>query len=86
MCAYCGERAVHMDHVVHRFERKKRAGIPTEFLGLEPACMKCNITKGTRRLVPPSWAHQLDAMNEFFGGTRWRTWDGGWDTLRETAR
>lgn len=93
-CAYCGKQAAHIDHVVPRSERKKfnfrrigkRGMIPDEFMGLEPACISCNLNKGQRRLVPPSWAHLVDAMNEFFGGNRWRTWNGDLESLRSVYR
>lgn len=90
-CAYCGhKRAVNRDHVVPRslranymanvrVSRKRhqvRPLIPDEFMGLVPACFACNARKGSRRLVPRSWEHKIDALNDFFGGTPWRVWSG----------
>lgn len=53
-----------------------KAAIPSDFLGTVPCCFECNMRKGTRRLVPPSWAGKVDALNAFFGGTEWRVWRG----------
>lgn len=54
----------------------KHRAIPVELLALEPACFICNTTKGTRRLVPPSWEDKIPALNDAFPGTAWRTWSG----------
>lgn len=85
-CAYCRTRgAVNRDHVVPRqlarkYRENRRAAtrprIPDELLGTVPCCFDCNIRKGTRRLVPPSWENKLDTLNEFFGGSPFRVWDG----------
>lgn len=45
-------------------------------LGLVPSCLICNVNKGTRRLVPVSWADRIEALNDFFGGAPWRVWMG----------
>lgn len=75
-CAYCQTRdAVNKDHVVPKSLRRAHT-IPDEFQGTVPACFSCNMRKGQRRLVPPSWAHLIPQLNEHFGGTPWRTWDG----------
>lgn len=86
LCAYCGERkAVSRDHVVPRALRKhylpnrkvdQRPKIPRELMGTVVACAECNVRKATRRLVPPSWAEKIDALNAFFGGVEWRVWQG----------
>lgn len=82
-CAYCGHRrAVQRDHVVPRSLAKRLKGrtlrrdIPSELLVTVPACMFCNTGKGTRRLVPPSWADKVSVLNELIPGTPWRVWDG----------
>ena len=96
ICAYCQERrAVNADHVVPKSLRRKykqhrkreaRPRIPHELLGTEPACFSCNIRKGARRLVPPSWAEKVPLLNAFFGGTPFRVWDGSLKALREVVR
>lgn len=83
-CAYCGKPAVNADHVipaalVRRYNRSApldAPSIPAEWLAVVPACFECNIRKGTRRLVPPSWASKVSALNAFFGGSPFRVWDG----------
>jgi 5-methylcytosine-specific restriction endonuclease McrA len=84
-CAYCqAARAVNWDHVVPRslVRRYNRSApldapsIPAEWLVVVGACFACNIRKGSRRLVPPSWAKQVHALNRFFGGTPFRVWAG----------
>ena len=59
--------------------------VPAHLLELAPACHPCNIAKGARRLVPESWSHLIDELNDLFGGTKWRVWRGDAETLRETA-
>jgi hypothetical protein len=104
-CAYCGGRAVNMDHVIphqarHRFhgpwssaKRPKRCAVyytadgrivPDDLLGTVPSCFNCNIAKGPRLLIPPSWSHRLDELNELGIGT-FRVWDGSVELLRTTA-
>lgn len=95
-CAYCGDPAVNGDHVIPRSVVRsynwsapaEAKSIPAAWLEIVPACFACNILKGTRRLVPPSWARRVAAMNRFFGGTPWRTWDGSptAPAYREVAR
>ena len=77
LCAYCRSRpAINHDHVIPRAIAKKRAGlIPDELLITVPACFECNIRKGTRKLVPPSWAAKIPALKELIPG-QWRVWDG----------
>lgn len=90
LCAYCGvRRAVNRDHVVPKaFRRNRKAFVrvsktrrewrtdmPDELLATVPACFECNNRKGTRKLVPPSWADKIPALQEAIPGD-WRTWDG----------
>ena len=76
-CAYCRERpAVTMDHVIPRSIAKKYKGlIPAALLLTVPACLTCNIRKGTRKLVPPSWANKIAQLREVIPG-HWRCWNG----------
>lgn len=53
--------------------------VPAELLKTVPACFGCNIRKGSRRLVPPSWASKVPLLNEYFPGVPWRVWTGGVD-------
>lgn len=74
-CSYCGtRRAVNQDHVVPKTMRK-RYDVPAELLLTVPACFECNIRKGTRKLVPPSWADKIPALKDALPG-RWRVWNG----------
>ena len=94
LCAYCHkERAVNRDHVVPKSLRKthntnyrvssarreSRTPVPAELLRTVPSCFACNIRKGSRRLVPPSWAKHIARLDELFPGTPWRVWHGGLD-------
>jgi 5-methylcytosine-specific restriction endonuclease McrA len=96
-CAYCGQtKPVHMDHVLAKslvrnynrsrklFSWQNRPEIPAEWLAKVPACFQCNMLKSTRRLLPPTWAHRVDAISGFFLGARFQVWDGG--RLPEVAR
>lgn len=81
-CAYCGQPAVHKDHVVPRsiVRRQKRMQrpVPEHLLGTVPACMTCNVNKLARCLIPASWAHLLDELNDL-GIGKFRVWRGGVD-------
>lgn len=95
-CAYCGAPAQNGDHVIPKSELTKynrtapedALSIPKAWLAVEPACITCNVNKGRRRLVPPTWARRVKAMNRFFGGAPWRVWRGGVDepAFREVHR
>lgn len=85
MCAYCNKRrADSRDHVVPRSVLRTynasapidAPSVPTKWLVEVPSCLTCNWLKSNSRLVPPSWERRVAAMNRFFGGTKWRTWDG----------
>ena len=85
ICAYCRtERACNRDHVIPRQVVRNyyhstpidSPTIPAKWLETVPACITCNVNKGSRRLVPESWAKRIKALNRFFGGVEWRTWDG----------
>lgn len=91
-CAYCGvRRAVNQDHVIPRMIVKRqnadlrRPSIPADLLVTVPSCFDCNMRKGVRRLVPPSWKKHLSRLNKLQCGT-WRVWDGSAEGLRETVR
>ena len=84
MCSYCGvRRAVHLDHVVPKSYRRKAAIHPV-LAGTVPACFRCNSLKGTRRLIPASWADKLTLLSIEYPGTPWRVWDG--DTMSPAFR
>ncbi len=71
-CAYCRkEPAVHLDHIMSRALRRR---FP-DFTDTVPACFKCNMIKGTRRLIPPSWAHRQAELEELTSHP-WQVWNG----------
>lgn len=76
-CAYCGcadPRTI--DHILPNADRQ-RFGI--DFLDerfMVASCLSDNVNRGTRRLLPQSWAHRVEEMNARFPGTPWRIWDG----------
>ena len=49
--------------------------LPDELLATVPSCFKCNVLKGTRKLVPPSWADRIPALKAAIPGA-WRVWTG----------
>jgi hypothetical protein len=82
LCAYCGadaSRGFNQDHVVPKSLRKRlrQQGIelPEELCGTVWACVPCNIRKGTRKLVPPSWENKIPALKDLIPG-QWRVWRG----------
>lgn len=81
-CAYCGiRRAVNRDHVVPRSLQRKCAEIngrllPEHLSGTVKSCFSCNMLKGTRKLVPQSWAHKIPELKDLLPG-EWRVWQGG---------
>jgi 5-methylcytosine-specific restriction endonuclease McrA len=72
-CAYCGGRAFQADHIVPVALRRRHPGFDTDDY-LVASCPRDNWRKGTRRLVPPSWA---DRLHELPGTRPWAVWDGG---------
>lgn len=79
-CAYCGKPAAQQDHVVPRqLQRKLRETgrrLPRDLEATVFACTSCNYRKLTRHLLPASWEHRIDELNELTGGSPWRVWDG----------
>lgn len=76
LCSYCLVRtAIHQDHVVPKSLARKRAG-PPWVQETVPSCGPCNWRKGTRRLVPPSWADRVELLNDLYPGTPFRVWHG----------
>ncbi len=74
-CAYCSGRATEIDHILSRAEGR-RAGIERDNEAwIVSACHDCNGRKGTRRLLPPSWAHHHQALEEMTG-KKWQVWSG----------
>lgn len=81
VCAYCrSRRAVGRDHVIPKSlaKRLKHRGveITVELLVTVPACLECNVRKGTRKLVPPKWESKIRQLKEVVPG-KWRVWMGG---------
>ena len=70
-CVYCGKPAVQQDHI---FSKALRRRFP-DFTDTVPACFKCNMLKGTRCLIPPSWAHRQAELEELTS-KRWQVWAG----------
>lgn len=75
-CAYCGLPAANADHVVPRSFKHRHGPIPPELRGTVAACFACNIRKGARALIPPSWESKLPALREAYPNTPWRIWHG----------
>lgn len=45
-CAYCGEKATHLDHLFPLISDRKPTGYGSEPANLVPCCSKCNSKKG----------------------------------------
>ena len=77
-CSYCGRRAQCRDHVVPKSLWVTVSAVrwPCDLTGTVPACNDCNMRKGTRALLPPSWAPRIAALSELFPSRAWRVWDG----------
>ena len=94
-CAYCGARAVNADHVIPKAVLRRwsvgrrtegRPRLPRDFRHVTvPSCFKCNIAKGTRLLIPESWADRLDELNDLGIGT-YRVWRGDAEALRDVCK
>lgn len=56
-------------------KRYKHVTIPVELLETVPSCFACNILKGTRKLVPLSWADRIPQIEALIPG-QWRVWQG----------
>lgn len=84
-CAYCSQRAIHRDHVVPksvvRRQLRMQRPVPEHLQGTVGACFQHNILKGTRLLIPESWADRLDELNDLGIGI-FRVWHGD---VREPA-
>lgn len=75
VCAYCRKRrAVNQDHVVPK-SVAKRYELPMHLAKTVGSCFECNMRKGARKLVPPSWEKHLTELNFWVPGA-WRVWDG----------
>lgn len=88
LCAYCGKRrAVNSDHVVPRSLARRFPDMPAELRATVPSCFDCNIRKGTRKLVPPSWEPYIPGLTLLIPG-HWRVWHGdpSEPAFRETWR
>ena len=74
ICSYCEKaRQVHQDHI---FSKALRRRFPAWENVTVPACYRCNMVRGTRRLLPPSWADRQAELEELTG-KRWAVWTGG---------
>lgn len=78
-CAYCGARAVHMDHIVPKRLRRKHEGWEDAKV---PACGECNWRKGDRCIVPMDY----EPFDELPGTRPWMRWNGDPAGLREVLR
>lgn len=78
-CRYCGDRAVHADHVVPVALRRRHKGYDGDEW-LVASCAADNWRKGTRRLAPPDF--DLSTLP----GSGWRNWNGDVEALRTVVR
>ena len=64
-CAYCGDKATHLDHLFPLIDDKQPTGYGTGPSNLVPCCGKCNQSKGNMQ-----W-------QDFMGSTKCKHVDGG---------
>ena len=80
-CAYCGApNATTVDHIIPKADRRRADIRDDDERYLVAACMRCNLNKSTRRLVPMLWEVLIPALAELIPGTPWRVWDGSTDS------
>ena len=74
-CSYCGARAIHADHVMPKYLRKRFP--ESEWATLTtPSCGNCNWAKYTFRWVPPSMEDRIPELVELTG-QEWHVYRGG---------
>ena len=79
-CAYCGEPAPTIDHVLSKAEGR-RCGIKRwDKRWIIAACRDCNLRKGPRRLVPAGYPHLAELIE--LTGKVWQVWSGDPRELR----
>ena len=59
--------------------------VSDSLMALAPSCFECNMRKGTRLLIPPSWSDRLDELNALGIGT-FRVWHGDVESLRSVVK
>jgi len=57
-CAYCGEKATHLDHLFPLIDGKFPTGYGTEPGNLVPCCSRCNQSKGNKK-----WNDYIDGLS-----------------------
>ena len=79
-CSYCEKaRQVHKDHI---FSKALRRRFPEWENVTVPACYRCNMLKGTRAFVPPSWESRIPELEELTG-KKWAVFTGDPKELTE---
>ena len=83
ICVYCQKaRGIHDDHIMSSALRRR---FPDWADTTVPACLNCNLAKGTRHLIPPSWSDRLKELEELTG-KKWKVWRGDAESLRQVIR
>ncbi len=83
-CAYCqGKRMMDrssgvartIDHILSKAEGRRQGIARDDKAWIVACCHRCNWRKGTRRLIPPSWAHRQAELEELTS-KKWAVWSG----------
>ena len=75
VCACCGCWGDTIDHILSRAERRRQGISAYDDRYIVVACKRDNLRKGTRRLIPPSWAHRQAELEELTN-KQWQVWAG----------
>ncbi len=74
-CAYCGDDAQTIDHILSKAEGRRQGIERDNEAWIVAACHDCNVLRGTRRLYPPSWERHKEKLEEMTGRP-WMVWSG----------
>ncbi len=74
-CAYCGGSAGTIDHILSKAESRRQGIARDDKAWIVACCHRCNWRKGTRRLIPASWAPRQAELEEMTN-KKWQVWSG----------
>ncbi len=75
LCQYCGSIARTIDHILSKAESRRQGIARDDEAWIVACCHDDNLRRGTRRLLPPSWAHRQQELEELTG-KKWAVFTG----------